>query len=60
MQHMAGKILFGRERSWFTGYNSNVDREYANKCLVYVGGALRYRDYLAGESSEGYPGFELQ
>lgn len=60
VKQMSQKILFGRERSWFTGYNSNVDREYAGACLVYAGGAIRYREYLANESSLGYPGFEFR
>jgi hypothetical protein len=59
VQDMTRKILFGRERSWFTGYNSNVDREYTNKVMIYAGGAIRYRDFLGRETTKGYPGFEL-
>jgi cation diffusion facilitator CzcD-associated flavoprotein CzcO len=56
---MSRRILFGTEKSWFTGYNSNVDRGYTNRCLIYAGGAQRYREYLGREVAEGYPGFEI-
>jgi cation diffusion facilitator CzcD-associated flavoprotein CzcO len=59
-RQMSERILFGKERSWFTGYNSNVDRQFTNRCLIYAGGALRYRETLAEQASEGYPGFELR
>lgn len=60
VQAMSEKILFGKEQSWFTGYNSNVDREYTNRCLVYAGGAHRYRNRLAQQTMNNYPGFDLR
>jgi hypothetical protein len=54
------RILFGREQSWFTGYNSNVDREPTTRNMIYAGGAQRYREHLSQEVSEGYPVFEIQ
>ncbi len=56
---MSERILFGREQSWFTGYNSNVDHTYTNRCLIYAGGALRYREYLGQQTTQGYSGFDL-
>lgn len=60
VREMAQRILFGRQKSWFTGYNTNVDHEYSDVCLIYAGGAQRYREHLARESSNGYPGFTLR
>lgn len=60
VNQMSEKILFGRERSWFTGYNSNVDRTYKSPCLIYAGGAPRYREFLSQQAAQGYPGFELR
>ena len=59
VMEMAEKILFTRERSWFTGYNSNINREYVKRYLIYAGGAQRFREYLHQETSNGFPGFEL-
>jgi hypothetical protein len=56
---MSERILFTKERSWFTGYNSNVDREYVKRYLIYAGGAQRFRDHLQQETSRGFPGFEF-
>jgi hypothetical protein len=56
---MAGKILFGRQKSWFTGYNSNVDRDFTPKAIVYAGGAIRYRQKIGDEADSGYPNFRL-
>ncbi|WP_336965302.1 NAD(P)/FAD-dependent oxidoreductase [Sphingobium aquiterrae] len=59
VEHMATKILFGRQQSWFTGYNSNVDRDYAPKIIVYAGGAIRYREKVGAEAETGYPSFNF-
>ncbi len=60
VQEMAERILFAREKSWFTGYNSNVDRAYRNRCLIYAGGQIRFRNFLQREQSAGYPSFGLK
>lgn len=60
VQEMSERILFGKEQSWFTGYNSNVDRKYRNRCLIYAGGQLRFRSFLKEEKEGGYPSFELR
>jgi cation diffusion facilitator CzcD-associated flavoprotein CzcO len=59
VQQMAEKILFAKQQSWFTGYNSNVDRQYAPKCIVYAGGAHRYRKAIGQQADQGYPAFHL-
>ena len=57
VREMSERILFGKEQSWFTGYNSNVERNYRHKCLIYAGGQIRFRKFLTDEVSNGYPGF---
>ncbi len=60
VQDMSDKILFGKEQSWFTGYNSNVERNYRNRCLIYAGGQIRFRQYLTEERADGYPSFAFR
>lgn len=60
VQEMSERILFAREQSWFTGYNSNVDRAYRRQCLIYAGGQIRFRDFLQKERAAGYPSFGLK
>lgn len=60
VQEMSDRILFGKEQSWFTGYNSNVDRQYRQKCLIYAGGQIRFRQFLTEESAQTYPSFEMR
>jgi cation diffusion facilitator CzcD-associated flavoprotein CzcO len=59
VREMSERILFGKEQSWFTGYNSNVDRKYRNRCLIYAGGQIRFREYLKNEKENRYPSFHL-
>jgi cation diffusion facilitator CzcD-associated flavoprotein CzcO len=54
------KTLLGTAKSWFTGYNSNVDGHDKLRHLVYFNGAPKLRESLGAESENGYPGFELQ
>ncbi|QUT05757.1 NAD(P)/FAD-dependent oxidoreductase [Sphingobium phenoxybenzoativorans] len=60
VQQMAKKILFAQQQSWFTGYNSNIDRDYEPKAIVYAGGAQRYRRAIGEQTEQGYPGFKLK
>lgn len=60
VREMSDRILFAREQSWFTGYNSNVDRAYRNQCLIYAGGQIRFRNFLHREQSAGYPSMGLK
>ncbi len=51
------KSLLTTTKSWFTGYNSNVPGHDKLRYMVYLGGAPAYRERLAEEAGEGYPGF---
>ncbi len=62
LAHLKGitdSLLLSTAKSWFTGYNGNLDREYKNRYLIYVGGGPRYREHLGREVETGYSGFEL-
>lgn len=59
VKYQSGRVFFGQEKTWFTGYNSNLMRDSKNRYLVYFGGAIRYRERLTGEVETGYSGFEL-
>ncbi|MFV0306939.1 MAG: flavin-containing monooxygenase [Desertimonas sp.] len=52
-------LLLRKARSWFTGYNSNVDGHDIVRYVMYNGGAPRYRKQLARIAADGYPGFAL-
>ncbi len=55
---MSEKILFAKEKSWFTGYNVNVDKKYKGKCLIYAGGQIRFREFITNEKTQQYPSFD--
>ncbi len=59
VDEMAAKVLLTNVRSWFTGYNTNIDREYKPRNLVYVGGNVRLRKRLGDIKSSGYAGFDF-
>lgn len=49
-------LMAATTRSWFTGYNSNVEGHDKLRYVVYFGGQLAYReklDYVAGHDYEG-------
>lgn len=50
--------LLATTKSWFTGYNSNVDGHDKLRYMVYLGGSPNYRDKLADVASSGYKGFK--
>ncbi|KRB75090.1 cyclohexanone monooxygenase [Nocardioides sp. Root190] len=53
------EVLFTKTKSWFNGYNLNVDGGDKPRVLIYTGGAVRYRKRLAEERAAGYPSFEI-
>jgi len=59
VKEIADRLLLSKERSWFTGYNSNLSREYENRYLIYAGGTVRYREHLQREVDCDYAGFEM-
>lgn len=52
-------VLLRNAKSWFTGYNSNVDGRDVKRHLIYNGGAPRYRERITTVAAEGYSGFVL-
>ena len=54
-----GSLLAGA-RSWFTGYNSNVDGHDKIRHMMFLGGAPAYRERLGDVAAKGYEGFELK
>ncbi|MCP3856735.1 MAG: NAD(P)/FAD-dependent oxidoreductase [Actinomycetia bacterium] len=59
VKDLYGMLLLRKAKSWFTGYNSNVDGHDRTRYLIYNGGAPKYRELLADESEAGYPNFEM-
>ncbi len=52
--------LLANTKSWFTGYNSNVEGHDKLRYMVYLGGSPTYREKLADVASSGYKGFVTQ
>ena len=52
--------LLGNAKSWFTGYNSNVEGHDKVRYMIYNGGALRYRKRLVEVAENNYRGFDLR
>ena len=59
VKDLYGLLLLGKVKSWFTGYNSNIEGRDKMRYLAYNGGAPRYRKTLAEVAQSGYRGFEL-
>ena len=55
-------MLMRKAKSWFTGYNSNVEGHEAGKIrhMVYNGGAPKYVETLVREAEGGYPGMKFE
>ena len=52
-------LLLTDVKSWFTGYNSNVDGHDKTRYLVYFGGAPEYRKRLTEIAEKDYEGFQF-
>ena len=59
IKELYAPLLLRNARSWFTGYNSNVDGHDRPRYLMYMGGAPRYRKQLAEVAAAGYEGFRF-
>ncbi len=59
VRDMYDLVLLGKVKSWFTGYNSNLDDRDEMRPVAYNGGAPRYRMRLAEVVDKGYEGFVL-
>ena len=60
VKHTYSYSLLGNSKSWFTGYNSNVEGHDKIRYMIYNGGAVRYRQRLADVVEQGYQGFDLR
>jgi cation diffusion facilitator CzcD-associated flavoprotein CzcO len=63
VKNLYGGVLMRKAKSWFTGYNSNLEgREDTSKprYFVYNGGAVRYRKLIAAEAEAGYPSLAFE
>ena len=54
-----GWSLLPTAKSWFTGYNANIDGHDRLRHLIYNGGAPRYRKRLNAVADQGYEGFAM-
>jgi cation diffusion facilitator CzcD-associated flavoprotein CzcO len=52
--------LMATAKSWFTGYNSNVEGHDKLRYMIYLGGAPRFRERLTEVADNGYEGFEIR
>jgi cation diffusion facilitator CzcD-associated flavoprotein CzcO len=59
VREMYGMLLLRKAKSWFTGYNSNVEGHDRTRFMIYAGGNPRYRKWLEQEAEAGYPGLRL-
>jgi cation diffusion facilitator CzcD-associated flavoprotein CzcO len=50
---------FAKAKSWFTGYNSNVDGHDRLRHVMFLGGGPAYRAKLAEVAENSYEGFDL-
>ena len=60
VKHTYSYSLLGNSKSWFTGYNSNVEGHDKIRYMIYNGGAVRYRERLADVVANDYQGFDLR
>ena len=54
------RSLLAHTKSWFTGYNSNVEGHDKLRYMVYLEGAPAFRARQREIAAEGYTGFHLQ
>ncbi len=59
VREMSGISLMSTARSWFNGYNSNVEGHDKIRHIIYNGGAPRYRQWLEEAAADGYAGFVM-
>ena len=52
-------MLLTKTKSWFTGYNSNVEGHDKLRYQIYLGGALQYRERLREVAENDYTGISL-
>jgi cation diffusion facilitator CzcD-associated flavoprotein CzcO len=60
VEDMYAGLLLSKAKSWFTGFNSNVDGHDKPRYLIYNGGAPKYRKRLAEVAANEYEGFVFE
>jgi len=60
IKELYGGLLLRKAKSWFTGYNENVEGHNTTRYLIYNGGAPRYRKHLAEVADKSYQGFRFE
>ena len=58
MRSYEGAML-AQTKSWFTGYNSNVEGHDKLRYMIYLGGAPAYRERLEEVAEHDYEGFKV-
>ena len=51
--------MIANTKSWFTGYNSNVEGHDVLRHMIYLGDSPAYRQKLNEVKDEGHRGFNL-
>jgi cation diffusion facilitator CzcD-associated flavoprotein CzcO len=59
VKELYGMVLLRKARSWFTGYNSNVEGHDKVRYMIYNGGAPRFRKRLDEVAANDYEGFRF-
>ena len=61
VEQMYSKVLMRKAKSWFTGYNSNVEGhgEGTTRYLVYNGGAPKYVSTITDIANNDYEGIDF-
>ena len=61
VEGMYGKVLMRKAKSWFTGYNSNVEghEEGHVRYMVYNGGAPKFVSQITQIAEDGYAGIDF-
>jgi cation diffusion facilitator CzcD-associated flavoprotein CzcO len=59
VKELYGMVLLRKARSWFTGYNSNVEGHDKVRYMIYNGGAPRFRKRLDEVATNDYEGFRF-
>lgn len=52
--------LLASAKSWFTGYNSNVEGHDKLRYMIYLGGLPAFKETLVDVAEKGYEGFNLE
>ncbi|PSK53800.1 Polyamine oxidase [Elsinoe australis] len=59
VDELYGKTLLSDVNSWMTGINTNLKHRQTRRAMIYMGGAVEYRQRAEEVKQKGYEGFEL-